>query len=207
MQAFATTFGLGIFSSPAVIAADLAINGSFHTAYLLVGTAAALTAAFPLWMPSPALVDQPADSPTVAADAAAETTSHQQQQPGVGFEPLPAEEAVAEVHEAALEEQDMCADTAEPLKEGGSGQHERGQRIFGLEAERLVKGLVALIIMCYCGAEASFGAWVPTFAVTTHTLDQVACHMSDCTSPQLPISSCLTAASETDRIFSAPHLA
>ena len=27
-------------------------------------------------------------------------------------------------------------------------------------SERLVKGLVALIIMCYCGAEASFGAWV-----------------------------------------------
>ena len=31
--------------------------------------------------------------------------------------------------------------------------------------ELAVKALVAFVIMCYCGAEASFGAWIPTYSV------------------------------------------
>lgn len=191
MQAFAATFGLGIFSSPAVVAANLAATGSFQTAYLIVGTVAALTAVFPLWMPSPALRDQPADTPAVATDGSAKTL---QSRTGPKFQPLPVEDMVFDVKEPPriMEEEqrnsqdnqhvddEVGDDAAAPLKMGGScsnakhtGDFENDHSIWGLEAETLVKGLVALIIMCYCGAEASFGAWVPTFAVTTHTLDQV----------------------------------
>ena len=139
MQTFATTFGSGIFSSPALVALDLAATGSFHNSYMLVGALVCATAIAPIVIPSP--------QPRRAAKKL-------EAEPAEGGEDGQGEEGDEK-------ERLVSSDSAD----GGGGQQGRaGARD---RTELVVKGCTAFTIMCYCGAEASFGAWIPTFAVAT----------------------------------------
>ena len=149
MQVFATTFGAGIFSSPAIVALDLASTGSFHVSYGLVGTLVCMTALAPMLIPStqPGVV-----TAWVVRDKLAEGESEDEDE-GEGDDQGGGEKTRL-VQSSGTGESDSSAAECKP---GVSGQRSR--------TELVVKALVAFVIMCYCGAEAAFGAWIPTYSV------------------------------------------
>lgn len=150
MQVFATTFGSGIFSSPAIVALDLATTGSFHASYTLVATMVCMTALAPLLIPSP----QPSAVTTWAVrEKLAEGDSEDEDE---GDDEGSGEQARL-VQSSDAEHSDALVADGTPGASGASGQQRR--------TELVVKALVAFVIMCYCGAEASFGAWIPTYSV------------------------------------------
>ena len=151
MQVFATTFGSGIFSSPAIVALDLATTGSFHVSYGLVGTMVCMTALAPMVIPStqPGVVIE-----WVVRDKLAEGESEDEDEGEDEGDDEGGGEKARLVQRLGMGESNPSAAECKP---GVPSQRSR--------TELVVKALVAFVIMCYCGAEAAFGAWIPTYSV------------------------------------------
>jgi len=150
MQVFATTFGCGIFSSPAIVALDLATTGSFHVSYALIAIMVCMTALAPLLIASP----QPAAVTTWvvrAKLAEGDSTDEDEDDSDRGGE-----------HTRLVQSSDV-PQTDASAADGTSGASRISSQ--NSRTELAVKALVAFVIMCYCGAEASFGAWIPTYSV------------------------------------------
>jgi fucose permease len=186
MQLFASTFGIGIFCSPAIIAVDLARSGSFHTAYKLIALLVCCTAIPPIVMRSPQ-ARLPEKEDETAAGAVPAPTKHatglarmdiaSEMEEAVDEDEDEFEEQQQDTNdEAQLHELLLPADTGSSSSssstattntatDNGAPSAELPPGTPNSQKEFAVKGLVAFVIMCYCGAEASFGAWISTYVV------------------------------------------
>ena len=143
MQAFATVFGLGIFSSPALVALDLSVHGSFHTSYLAVGILITLTAIAPILIPSP-----PAP-PSVPVSAGAVQPSAQCISGSSGVSEMQSISAAEIGHVSeCMEEERLVSTTAEHESDNSQQSQQHQQHRQRNQHESMVKRLVAVTILC-----------------------------------------------------------
>jgi MFS family permease len=165
MQTFATTFGSGIFSSPAIVALDLASTGSFHSSYTLIGAMVCVTAIAPVLIPSP----------QAAAAVTAWVVRDRQGEDGEEVEEEEDDGENARLVQSSDKEQSHAEEEeARTMAMAGGGSQQRSR------TELVIKALVAFVVMCYCGAEASFGAWIPTYAVAAGSSGYVTANLAPC---------------------------
>lgn len=162
MQVFATTFGSGIFSSPAIVALDLSTTGSFHISYGLIGGMVCMTIIAPILIPSP---QQAAVTTWVVRDKQLETNIGSEGEDEDEDEDIGGEQARL-----------MQSSSAQNADTGVTEEKPRSSTVRTSRTELVVKALVAFVVMCYCGAEASFGAWIPTYSVASGSTGCVAPH-------------------------------